>query len=258
MNSIDAQTFYDGVSVVGDIPYILCPPPWPLREIRIAVCDDVWTPSAVYDALVDTAWAKMRMDQPLWDSLFYRVLDLSELSGGAKVRLGVVAYRYIATYRALRKQHKGYGLKPLYHLSTAALVRTSDGFFVFGMRAQNGMPDLLGGGVQPEELAVTCGADLEENLYKELMEEAGIHRSDVEELAGMGVVIAENSNVIVMALVHLKIGSGKLQTQFSSRTENEMAELVFVPEIELHKYLGQMTDYRRLISNLFQKVQTAR
>lgn len=235
-----------------DTPYILCPPPLPLREIHIEVCDDVWAPSAEYDALVDSVWAKMSMDEPLWDSLYYRVLDLSELSGGAKVRLGMIPYRYIATYRTLHEQHKRYGLEPLNHLSTAALVRTSDGFFVFGKRAQNGMPDLFGGGVQPEELAVTCGTDLEENVYKELLEEAGIRRSDVAELAGIGVVIAENSNVIVMALVHLKMGSGKMQSQFSSRTEDEMAELASVPEVELHQYLGEMADYRKLIPYLLQ------
>lgn len=221
------------------------------------VCGDVWTASMEYDALVESVWAKMRVEQPLWDGNYYRVVDPTELSGGARVRLGTIPYRYIATYRALHEQHMRYGLKALYHLSTAALVRTSDGFYVFGKRARNGMVDLLGGGVQPEELTV-CGADLEENVYKELLEEAGLCRSDIEELTGMGAVVSGTSNVILIAIVHLKIGRGHVETQFPRRTEDEMAELVFVPEIELQRHLDEMTDYRKLITELLQRRQTLR
>ena len=239
-------------------PYILCRPPLPLREIHIEVCGDVWTASSEYDALVESVWAKMRVEQSLWDGNYYRVIDPAELSGDPRVRLGMIPYRYIATYRALHEQHMRSGLKALNHLSTAALVRTYDGFYAFGKRGQNGMADLFGGGVQPEELAVACGADLEENLYKELLEEAGLCRSDVESLTGMGVVVSGTSNVILMAMVHLKIGCGEMEAQFSGRTEDEMAELVFVPEMELQGYLDEMTDYRRLISNLLHRRQTAR
>jgi 8-oxo-dGTP pyrophosphatase MutT (NUDIX family) len=233
-------------------PYILCPPPLPLREIQTEVCDDVWTASAEYDALVESVWAKMRVEQPLWDGNYYRVVDPTEISCGARVRLGIIPYRYIATYRTLHEKHMRYGLKALHHLSTAALVRTSDGFYVFGKRARNGVADLLGGGVQPEELTVACGADLEENLYKEILEEAGLRRSDVEELTGMGVVVSGTSNVILLALMHLRIGCGEMEARFSGRIEDEMAELVFVPEMELLTYLDEMTDYRKLISNLLQ------
>jgi 8-oxo-dGTP pyrophosphatase MutT (NUDIX family) len=239
-------------------PYILCPPPLPLREIHVEVCGDVWTASAEYDALVESVWAKMRVEQSLWDGDYYRVVDPTEISCGVGVRLGIIPYRYIATYPRLHEQHMRYGLKALHHLSTAALVRSSDGFYAFGKRARNGMVDLLGGGVQPKELTVACGADLESNLYKEILEEAGLRRPDVEELTGIGVVVSGTSNVILMALVHLKIGCGEIEEQFSARTEDEMAELVFVPEMELQRYLDEMADYRKLISTLLQRRQTAR
>lgn len=234
-------------------PYILCQPPLPFRGIHIDACGDVWTASAEYDALVELVWAKMRLEQPLWDGNYYRVVDPTELSNGANVRLGIIPYRYVATYRALHEQHVRHGLKALYHLSTAALIRTSDGFYVFGKRAQNGMADLLGGGVQPEELAITCGADFEENLYKEILEEAGICRCDVEELTGMGAVVSGTSNVILMALVHMKIGCGEMDARFSRRKDDEMAELVFVPEMDLQRYLDEMTDYRKLIPDLVRR-----
>ena len=234
-------------------PYILCRPLLPFREIHIQLCGDVWTASAEYDALVESVWAKMKLEQPLWDGNYYRVVDPTELSGGAIVRLGTIPYRYVATYRALHDQHTRHGLKALYHLSTAALIRTSDGFYVFGKRARNGTVDLLGGGVQPEELAVTCGADIEENLYKEILEEAGVCRSDVQKLTGTGAVVSATSNVILMALVQMKIGCSEMDARFSRRTEDEMAELVFVPEMDLERYLDEMTDYRKLIADLLQR-----
>jgi 8-oxo-dGTP pyrophosphatase MutT (NUDIX family) len=244
------------------IPYILCWPPFSPRDIRIETCDNLWTADAEYDGLVEAAWTKvrleqMRLEQPLWDGNYYRVVDPTELSRGARARLGIIPYRYIATYPTLHGQHMQRGLQALNHLSTVALVRTSDGFYVFGKRARNGMADLFGGGVQPEELAVACGADLEENLYKELLEEAGLRRSDVRELTGIGAVVSGTSNVILIALVHLKVDCSEVEAQFCSRTEDEMAELVFVPEMEPQTYLDAMPDYRRLISKLIQRSQTA-
>lgn len=236
-------------------PYILCQPPLLPRDIHIEICDDLWTSDAEYDALVYSCWAKMKLEQmrlarPLWDGEYYRVLDPAELTGGARLRLGIIPYRYIATYPTLHDQHMQRGLKALHHLSTATLVRTSDGLYVFGKRARNGMADLFGGGVQPEELEVACGADLEENLYKEILEEAGLHRSDVRELTGIGAVVSGTSNVILMAQAHLKIKCSEVESRFFSRTEDEMEELVFVPEVELPRYLDQMPDYRRLIPRL--------
>lgn len=244
------------------IPYILCWPPFSLRDIRIETCDNLWTADAEYDGLVEAAWAKMRLEQmrlaqPLWDGSYYRIVDPTELSRGARVRLGMIPYRYIATYPTLHERHMRRGLQALNHLSTVALVRTSDGFYVFGKRARNGKPGLFGGGVQPEELQVACGADLEENIYKELLEEAGLRRCDVKDLTGIGAVVSGTSNVILMALVHLRIKCSEVEAQFCSRTEDEMAELVFVPEMELKGYLNEMPDYRRLISKLLQRSQMA-
>ena len=233
-------------------PYILGRLPLPLREIRIAICDDVWTGSEEYDALVESVWSKMCAEHPLWDGTYYRVIDPAELPRGVTVRLGTMPYRCIATYPALHEQHMRCGLKPLHHLSTAALVRTSDGFFVFGKRARNGMVDLLGGGVQPEELTVACGADLEDNIYKEILEEAGLCRSDVEELTGMGAVVSGSSNVILIALAHMRIGCREIEAQFFVRAEDEMEELVFVPEMKLQRYLEEMNDYRKLLSKLLE------
>lgn len=243
-------------------PYILCWPPFSLRDIRIETCDNLWTADAEYDGLVEAAWAKMRLEQmrlkqPLWDGNYYGVVDPTELSFGARTLLGIIPYRYIATYPALHGQHMQRGLQALNHLSTVALVQTSDGFYVFGKRARNGMADLFGGGVQPEELTVAYGADLEENIYKELLEEAGLCRGDVKDLAGIGALVSGTSNVILMALVHLKIKCSEVEAQFCSRTEDEMAQLVFVPELELQTYLEAMPDYRRLISKLLQRSQMA-
>lgn len=238
-------------------PYILCRP-LPLREIQIEVCEEAWTANAEYDAEVESVWAKMRAEQLLWDGNYYRVVDPTDLSSGARVRIGMILYRYVATYRSLHEQHQRCGLKALYHLSTAALVRTSDGFYVFGKRSRDGTVDLLGGGVQPEELRLASGVDLEENLYKEILEEAGVRRHEVEQLIGLGAVVSGTSNVILIALARLKIGRGEVKTCFLGRTDDEMAELLLVPETELGKHLDKMNDYRKLISKLLKRWHASR
>jgi 8-oxo-dGTP pyrophosphatase MutT (NUDIX family) len=232
------------------IPYILCRPPLKFREIDLELCDDVWTASPEYDVLVHPLWANMKAAQPLWDGIHYRFVDPTELSDNGKVRIGTIAYRYIATYRSLDKQRILLGLRELYHLSTAALVVTSDGFYMFGKRARNGAVDLLGGGVQPDELILNSGIELEENLYKEILEEAGICRSDVDKLTGLGAVVSETSNVILLGLLKLGIQRCEVETRFLSRTDNEMEDLVFVPEAELRIRLEGMSDYRHLIAQL--------
>jgi|GEM_PF-5350159 len=63
------------------------------------------------------------------------------------------------------------------------------------------------------------------------------------------VVVSATSNVILMALMHLKIGCGEVDAQFSGRTEDEMAELVFVPEMESQSYLDEITAFVRRRAN---------
>lgn len=237
-------------------PRVLRKGPFRIAEIGIELCGEPWRAHAQYDALVGPAWqarvaAEAVHGRHMWDGVFYRLTDLSafENGGSGVYRLGTVAYRYVATYRALHAEHAALGLEPFNHLTTAALIRTCDGHYLFGRRG-NGTIDLIGGGVQPEELAVSSGADLERNLRKEIFEEVGIPTDATAGLEGLGVLMSGTSNILVIAKVATSLTRRAAEEAFARREEDEMAQPVFVPERELSAFLHGLTDYRRLIPQL--------
>lgn len=188
--------------------------------------------------------------QPIWDGTYYRALNAAELETGATaaiMQLGIVRYRYIATFPVLHLHHSRCALDPLYHLSTIALIRTLDDHYLFGKRASSGQVDLIGGGVQRDEMVISSGADIERNLYKEMNEEIGICDKDVVEMSGIGILLSGTSNVLVVGDVRVGLSRADAVLRFEQRTENEMAELVFVPADRLKVFLQSMDDYRRLI-----------
>ena len=236
-------------------PRILARASFTIADIGIELCAHEWQPTPAYAALVDAEWNRMvaRAAHPLWDGLYYRVLNLDELQKGAApatLRLGTIRYRYIATFPALHEPHARLHLDPLNHLSIGALIRTSDGFYLFGRRARNGATDIIGGGVQSDELAVSTGSDLERNLYKEVREEVGIVKEDIGALSGIGILYAGTSNVIVVAHAATSLSRSAAEARFQQRTEPEMAAPVFVGESNLRAMLAGMTDYRKLILEL--------
>jgi 8-oxo-dGTP pyrophosphatase MutT (NUDIX family) len=231
-------------------PRIIFGPPLRFREIRIELSAHEWRASPEYDLLVNAAWQEMRSQHSLWDGVYYRLMDPAEPWRDCPMRLGLIRYRYIATYRELQEQHARSGLDALHHLSTIALIRTSDGYYLFGRRARDRAIELIGGGVQQDELAVSTGADLERNLYKEIREETGIAPNHIEELSGRGALLSSTSNVLLLAHARLRIPKTEVQAIFDRRTDNEMAEHIFVAEEDLRSFLPALPDYRALIPSL--------
>jgi len=167
--------------------------------------------------------------------------------------LGMISYRYIATIRALYDHHAKEGLEPLNHLSTAGIIRTRDGQFLFGRRSRGGTIDLIGGGVQSDELAVNHGSDIEANLRKEIFEELGVPSAQIEGVKGIGVLHSSTSNVLVIAEVDLALSTKEVVEQFAGRSDDEMSELVAVSQDDLSAFLVNMRDYRALIPELMHR-----
>jgi 8-oxo-dGTP pyrophosphatase MutT (NUDIX family) len=239
-------------------PAILYKGHFDLAAIAVTVVDEAWQSSAAYEALVQEVWtarvaAVASRGHRLWDGRFYRVSNVPDIESGLTqpgLRLGTIRYRYVATYGALHTHHAAEGLAPLHHLTTACLVRTCDGYFLFGKRSLGGAIDLIGGGVQPEELPVTRGADLEANLRKEILEEMGVANAHIRSLHGVGVLLSSTSNVLIIGAVDLVLSRDEVAGYFAQRSDDEMSELVAVREEDLNSYLGSMTDYRKLIPGL--------
>jgi len=239
-------------------PRILLNHQFSLSDTTVRILDHVWSADAEYERMAETAWRVKLQNaeqdaQPLWDGTYYRVSNTSDIIGPMgvpKLELGTIQYRYISTFRRLHEEHERRRLEPLHHLSTAALIRTNDSHYVFGRRTRGGAIDLIGGGVQRDEMEISCGADIGQNLYKEIREEVGIQYTDTLRMNGMGVLMSSTSNILVIAHIDLRLSRVEVADRFANREEHEMAEPVIVPESNLRGFLHRLTDYRMLIPDL--------
>lgn len=232
-------------------PVILRKGPFHPAAFDLVVTGECWHPGADYDALVETAWAgrveaAAARGHRLWDGTHYRVIDIAQAGEGMRIDLGTVSFRYLATYRLLHKDDAARHLTPTHHISTAAMLLTADGHYVFGKRAINGAIDLIGGGFQPEEGVPVC---FENNLYKEIAEELGVARDKLGAAQGIGIVRSTTSNVLVIAKIETTLTRDGIREAFATRDDDEMAEPVFVPESEVGDYLRGLTDYRVLVAD---------
>lgn len=233
-------------------PRILLKGPFALGAFSLSVVTEPWYCDDAYEALVAEAWAKRvaaaaERHHTLWDGTHYRLSHLDDLTDGRGVlRLGTASFRHIATYRPLHTEHKARGLAPIHHISTAALLGTADGHFVFGKRSLNGAIDFIGGGFQPDD----APPDLAGNIHKEIHEELGIDSDRLGPMTGLGVVMSTTSNVLVIAGVTAALTREDVLDAFARREDDEMAEPVFVTRAGVAAYLRAMTDYRPLVAEL--------
>ncbi len=233
-------------------PRILLKGPFALDAFALSVAEAPWRCDDAYEALVAEAWTKRvaaaaERNHILWDGTHYRLTHIEDLTEGRGIlRLGTAAFRHIATFRPLHAEHAARGLAPFHHISTAALLGTADGHYVFGKRAINGAIDFIGGGFQPD----AAPPDLAHNFRKEIREELGIEPGRLGPMTGLGVVLSTTSNVLVIAALDTALTCDGVRAAFAHREDDEMAEPVFVPAAGIAAYLRAMTDYRPLVAEL--------
>ena len=235
-------------------PRILLKGPFALDAFALVHSDPEWRGDDAFEALVLPVWhervaAAAARDHRLWDGIHYRLTHVDDLAAGGPLRLGTISFRYIVTIRRLWDEHVARGHGPYHHLSTAALLRTSDGPYVFGKRAVNGAVDLIGGAFQPDE-TLGAAANFRTNTLKEIREETGIAADALGAMSGLGIVLSTTSNVLVVAHVETKLTREGVRETFATREDDEMAEPVFVPAADIRDYLRAMTDYRALLAEL--------
>ncbi len=144
-----------------------------------------------------------------------------------------------------------------FHVSTASLIKTSDNFFIFGVRNKNSMSsrkiDLIGGGLQPDELEVNNCSDIFENQLKEMREEVGLAIDDVELIEGLGITLSSKYNVVFIFYTTLNKTKSDVEQIFEKNTDDEMQGLEFIEEKDLVEYLKDKGSYRPLTAELYFK-----
>jgi|GEM_PF-2158822 len=219
-----------------------------------------WQCDSAIKEKADTVWQKKVGDYKakgitVWDGDTYRLDNLAQVSSVKEeqilLALSIIKYRYVSTYPDFLDYYDAHPESNPHHVSIGAMLKTSDGFWVFGERGKSSTSttniDLIGGGLNKSELEINNGADIYRQLLNELHEEAGILPSIISSCEGIGILHSSVSNVLIIAKVQLNVDSSKLKGIFIKRTEDEMQDLVFIEDSKVKEYMKGMTSYRALI-----------
>ena len=120
-------------------------------------------------------------------------------------------------------------------LGTSALVLTSDGFAVLGLRSRNvayhaGWLHTLGGLLEEADWTAQ-GYDLRASMYRELKEEVGVEAAEISDMALTGLVRDRAiSQPELLFDVAVRMTRGQIRARFEARNDAEHTDLVFVPD----------------------------
>ncbi|MBB1294617.1 NUDIX hydrolase [Pseudoalteromonas sp. SR41-4] len=183
----------------------------------------------------------------VWDGLYYRLENIAELkSGSMQLRLSTVRY---STVRSLMKLSRTHDLDDKYfpyHINTGALISTKDDFFVFGEKANSNddkFIDLIGGGLQKDELAVHTAIDIRDNILKEAFEEANITQEFVELINLNSIVLTNTMSIFIIFNIKLNINREQLAIEFDNRTDEELSGLRFFDKNEVNQFSSNNNVY---------------
>jgi len=186
-----------------------------------------------------------------WDGIVYRLDNLDEVKNGSiEFKLSTVRYSQL---RAFQKLKVSENYPPEYHtlhMGTLGIVKTSDGFYVFGFREKSlnsSQVTFIGGALQEDELDVLSGDDIKQNMYKELKEETNISPEEVGNIKIIKIIRAiERMNIFILFSLDLNLTKDEVQEHYESIEDKEHDKLVFVTRVELAKYAKDLPDFMKL------------
>ena len=190
-----------------------------------------------------------------WDGTFYRMENIQDIISGSKVL--IFSTIKFSQLRGIKDDPTLSAKFKANNISTTSLIRTTDGYFIFGVRNNNSMSkskvDFIGGGLQESELPVNNFSDVFKNEFKEIYEEIGLTEKDITSIKGIGIVQSGKSNVLFAFFTQLNKSKSEVQEIFSESNDDEMSELEFIQEKQLKEYLNDLGDYRPLLGELYFK-----
>ena len=213
--------------------------------------------------LVDTNWQKFvekaqsKGFQP-WDGTYYRMENIQDItSGSRKLELSTIKFSQVIGLQDNTHLFQKPTRLLANNIETGSLILTTDGYFIFGVRNSNSTSickiDLIGGGLQENEIIVNNFSDFFKNEIKEIREETGLRNNDITNIQGIGIVQSCYSNVLFIFLTKLNKSKSRVKEIFHDREDDEMVELEFVEGKLLKQYLMDKKDYRPLTAELYFK-----
>ncbi|MCH2086032.1 MAG: hypothetical protein MK175_02505 [Pseudoalteromonas sp.] len=191
---------------------------------------------APYEQVLKDYWHEVIADAQsagteIWDGQYYRLENIDEIQRSSlQLKLSTISY---STTRSLMKLSQQQNLASCYfpyHINTGALISTSDDFFVFGQKTTKSGTyylDLIGGGLQKDELDVQQAIDIKNNILKEAFEEANITSSMIDWVNLNSLILTNTMSVVILFNIKLNVDKGLLLKSFEDRVENELSGLQF-------------------------------
>ncbi|TMP21757.1 hypothetical protein CWC02_01080 [Pseudoalteromonas sp. S2721] len=214
-----------------------------------------------YEQVLKDYWHEVIADAQsagteIWDGQYYRLENIDEIQRGSlQLKLSTISY---STTRSLMKLSQQQNLASCYfpyHVNTGALISTSDDFFVFGQKTTKSGTyylDLIGGGLQKDELDVQQAIDIKNNILKEAFEEANITSSMIDWVNLNSLILTNTMSVVILFNIKLNVDKGLLLKSFEDRVENELSGLQFFDQqsVKEFSYKENTLSYLSLIPKL--------
>lgn len=191
---------------------------------------------APYEQVIKGYWHEVIADAQsagteIWDGQYYRLENIDEIQRGSlQLNLSTIPYSTIRSLIKLGLQQNLASCYFPYHINTGALISTSDDLFVFGQKTiKSGTYylDLIGGGLQKDELDVQQAIDIKNNILKEAFEEANITSSMIDWVNLNSFILTNTMSVVILFNIKLNVDKSQLIQSFEGRVENELSGLQF-------------------------------
>lgn len=191
-----------------------------------------------------------------FNGAFYRIENIQDIVSGCKeLQFSTITYSQV---RGIKDDPYLSSKFTANNISTASLIKTIDGYFIFGIRGSSSMRtsriDLIGGGLQESELVVNTFSDIFKNEVKEIREEVGLIEDDIRDMYGIGILQSSGSNVLFTFFTQLNRSKDEVKEIFFKNNDDEMEDLDFVEEGMLKEYLKDKGDYRPLVGEVYVRI----
>lgn len=186
-----------------------------------------------------------------WDGIYYRLENIDEVRNGSrKIKLSTVRYSQIRAFQRLKVSEKYTPEFFTYHISTVGPVITKDGFYVFGFREKTlnaNQTTFIGGGLQPDEIKVEKGEDIETNMFKEIKEELGIDKKYIKTSKLIKIInVIERMNAFLIFEIELELTKEEVEMYYDKLEDKEHESLLFIHKDELKKFSGTLPEWMQV------------